>query len=57
MNNLEVESTNLDTFLKQQFIEMNFDFEVKSIYTFKRIGHYWMNKKAVAKYLNFCATV
>ena len=35
-----VESANLDTFLNEEFIEMTFDLEAKSMYTFRRIGCY-----------------
>ena len=31
----EVVSENLDPFLKEEFIEMTFDLEAKSVYTFK----------------------
>ena len=35
-----------DTFLKKKkTIEMNFDLETKSMYTFKEIEYYWMNNK------------
>ena len=42
----EVESGNLDTFLKE-FIEMTFDLEAKSIYVFhlKELDINWMNIK------------
>ena len=43
MNNVEVESANLDTFLKEEFIEMIFNLEMKSMHTFKRIGNFWMS--------------
>ena len=36
---------------------MIFDFEVKSMNTFKRNANYWMNEKIVAKYSKFCAIV
>ena len=39
MNNVEIESANLDTFIKKEFIEMTFNLEVKSINTFKGIGY------------------
>ena len=39
-----MESPNLDTF-HEEFIEIIFDVEVKSMYTFKEIGYYWMNEK------------
>ncbi len=45
---IEVESANLDTFLKE-FIEKIFNLELKSIYTFKGIEYHWMNEKTVAK--------
>ena len=34
---VEVESGNLVTFLKEEFIEMTFDLKVKFMYTFKGI--------------------
>ena len=40
-----MENANYDFFLEEEFIEMTFDLEVKSMYTFKEIGYYWMNKK------------
>ena len=46
MNNVEVKSSNLDTFLKAEFIEMTFDIEAKSRHIFKGIGYYWMSKKS-----------
>ena len=46
---IEVESANLDTFLKE-FIEMPFNLEVNSMYIFTGTGYYWMNEKIVAKY-------
>ena len=49
-NDVEVESANLDTFLRKKFIEITFDVEVKSMYTFRGIGYYEMNEKTVAKY-------
>ena len=57
MNNVEVESTNLVTFLKEEFIRMTFDLEAKSTYTFKGIGYCWRNKKTETKYPKLCATV
>ena len=39
-NDVEVESANLDTFLKEEFIEMSFNLKTKSMYTFKGIGYY-----------------
>ena len=56
ISSFEVESANLDIFLIKEFIEITFNLEAKSIYTFKGIGYYWMNKKTVAKYPKFCAT-
>ena len=53
MNTIEVESDNLDTFVKEEFI----DLEMYSIYTFKGIAYYWMNGKKVTKYPKICATV
>ena len=44
-NDVEVESANLDTFLKVEIIEMTFNLEAKSMYTFKGIGYYWINEK------------
>ena len=52
-----MESENLDSFLKEEFTEMTFDFDPKSMYTFERIGYYWMNEKNVTKYPKPCATV
>ncbi len=57
MNNVKVESANLDTFLKEEFIEITFDLETKSMYTFKRTVYYRMKEKAEEKYLKICATV
>ena len=37
---VEVKSANLDIFLKEEFIEMTFDPEVKSMYTYEGIGYY-----------------
>ena len=55
---VEGECANLDTFLKEEFIEMTFNHEGKSIYSFKRIGYNWMNKKIpAAKYPKLCAMV
>ena len=42
---IEVKSANLDRFHRGEFIEMNFDFETKSMYNFKGIGYYKINKK------------
>ena len=42
---VEAESSKLDIVLKEEFIEMIFDLEVKSMYIFKGIENYWMNKK------------
>ena len=42
---IEVESTNLDSFLKE-FIEMTFNLKMKSMYIFKGIENYRMNKKS-----------
>ena len=53
----EVRRANLDTFLNEEFIEMTFDHEVKSMYTFKEIGYYWMNKETVGKYPKLSVTV
>ena len=38
--NVEEESSNLDSFLKEEVIEMSFDLEAKSLCTFKSIGYY-----------------
>ena len=35
---VKVESANVDTFLKEEFIEMTFDHKEKFFYTFKEIG-------------------
>ena len=45
------------TFLMEEFIEMTFDLEAKLVYTFKGIGHSWINVKTVAKYLKLWSTV
>ena len=50
-----MESENLDSFLLEKFIEMTFDLEAKSVYTFKRIGYY--RKKTLAKYLKVYVTL
>ena len=52
---VEVKSANLDTFLKDQFIEVTFDFEIKSILIF--IGIEWKNDKTVPNYSKICTTV
>ena len=39
MNNVKMENAYLNTFLKEEFIEMTFTLEVKSLYTFKGIGY------------------
>ena len=49
MNDVEVESANLDTFLKEQFTEMTFALEAKSNDTFKGSGYYWMNREKKLK--------
>ena len=36
---VEVESANLDIFLYEEFTEMTFDLEAKSLYTFKTISN------------------
>ena len=46
---VEVENGNLDTFLKEDFTEMTFDLETKSIYTFKGWGYDCMNEKNCGK--------
>ena len=56
-DDVEVESANLDIFLKDEFIEMTFDLKSKSVHTFKGISYYWIKEKFVAKYPNFCANV
>ena len=43
--------------LKEEFIEMTYDLEVKSMYTFNGIGYYWMKEKTRAKYLKLCAAI
>ena len=45
-----MQSANLDTFLKEEFIEMTLDHEAKLKYTFKRTGYYRMNGETIAKY-------
>ena len=55
MNNVEVENTNLDTFLKEEFTEMTFNLKAKAKYEFKGTEYCWMNKKSKAKYLNCSA--
>ena len=45
---VEEENANLDTFLKDEFIE------AKSTYAFKEIGYYWMSEKLAANYPKFC---
>ena len=35
-----MKSANVDTFYKEEFIKMTFNFEVKSIYTFKKKNGY-----------------
>ena len=42
---VEVESSNLDTFLKEEFTEMTFNFGTKSMFKFKGFGYYRVNKK------------
>ena len=42
---IDVKSANLDIFLVEEFTEMTFDLEVKSICVFRGIGYYWMNEK------------
>ena len=55
---VRMKTANLDTFLKEEFIEMSFDLEAKSVYTFKGIEYYWINeKKNVTKYPKLCATL
>ena len=44
---LQIKSAKLDTFLKEEFIEMTFSLEAKAMYTFKGIGYFWMNKKKI----------
>ena len=39
MDLLNMENATLDTFIKEKFIEMTSDLEVKSMYTFKGIGY------------------
>ena len=41
---VEVERANLNL-LKEEFIEMTFKLEAKSMYTFKGIRYYWINEK------------
>ena len=50
-------NTILNTFLKEEFIEMVFDFEAKSMYTFKGTWYTWIDEKTVAKYPKICATI
>ena len=45
-----------DLSFKKEFIKMTFNLEVKSMYTFKGIGYYWMNEETVAKYPKIFAT-
>ena len=45
MKNAEVESANLDTFRKEEFIETTFDLEAKSMYIFKGSGYYLVNER------------
>ena len=40
---VDVESANLETILWEEFIEMTFDLETKSLYTFQGIEYFWMN--------------
>ena len=37
---VELQNANLDTFLKEEFIEMNFDLEARLMEISKRIGHH-----------------
>ena len=53
MNDIEVESANLDTFLKEEFDEMTFDLKAKFMYTFKEIGYYWLNEKLLQNIPSF----
>ena len=46
---VEGESANLDTFRSEEFTEITFDREGKSVYTFKVIGYYWMKVKNFSK--------
>ena len=46
-----------DLSFKKEFIKMTFNLEVKSMYTFKGIGYYWMNEETVAKYPKIFATI
>ena len=46
--NVEVESTDSDTFLKE-FIKMTFNLATWSKYTFKGTVYYWMNEKNCSK--------
>ena len=56
-NNAEVESANLDTFLKEEFIEMTFNFEVKFIYILD-IGHWILLDEPKKKKKNkLCVTI
>ena len=39
-------------------VQIQIHLEVKSMYTFKRIEYYWMNKKKkLGKYLKLCANI
>ena len=57
MNNVEVKTAHLDTFLKEEIIEITFNLDVKATYTFKRIRYNWMKEKIVVKYLMLYTTV
>ena len=46
---VERKNTNLDPFFKEEFIEMTFDLEAKSMHILKGIGYYWMNENTSAK--------
>ena len=48
-NDAELKSANLDTFLKEVFIEMTLDHETKPKYTFKGTRYYRMNEETVGK--------
>ena len=56
-----MKSQNVGSFLKEEFIEMTFDLEMKSLYTLKAIVYYCMNlkkkKKTRAKYTELCTTI
>ena len=54
---VEVGSANLDNFLKEEFIEIDFASRSKAMYTFKGIGYYWMNEKSVAEHPKLCETI